>query len=87
MQLDFSLCDFTTYKDRSTLRNSQKNPEKRPLIIDFVQQCTRQHEENLAEIVCIYFPMWRKKVHLTLPGMALLFQLHFCGWHVKLAAI
>ena len=47
---------------------------------------TRYHE-TLAEIFRIYFPIWEKKVHLTLPGVALLFQLHFCGWHVMLAAI
>ena len=44
---------------------------------------TRYHE-TLAEIFRIYFPIWEKKVHLTLPGVALLFQLHFCGWHVML---
>jgi hypothetical protein len=47
---------------------------------------TRYHE-TLAEIFRIYFHMGKKKVHLTLPGVALLFQLHFCGWHVMLAAI
>ena len=39
---------------------------------------------NFSWDISHLFSHMGKKVHLTLPGVALLFQLHFCGWHVML---